>query len=161
MTLVLPNGLRYQPLGPRALTGTPPPFTWTQTITYPLVHQRKQRTHARATLGRQEQPEQGASVSPWRICPPSPVTAQLPTKTTVRPLTCHCSPANLHSMAIYSTCQALTVSSKMSLPLNDNERLMPGLEKPLQDSTCLPAWPTQGLRNLLQLKRAHGRKMKG
>lgn len=56
--------------------------------------------------------------------PPSCDGAQLPTKTTMRPLPCHCSPSNLHNMVIYSTCQALTVSSKMSFPLNSNERLI-------------------------------------
>lgn len=30
--------------------------------------------------------------------------------------------------------------------------LLPGREKPLQNSTCLPDWPSLGLRNPLQLK---------
>lgn len=43
-------------------------------------------------------------------------------------------------MAIYSTCQALTVSSKMSLPLNSNERLIAWLGEAtpgLHLSVCL------------------------
>lgn len=50
--------------------------------------------------------------------------AQIPTKMTARPLPCHCSPANLHNMTIYSTRPTLTMSSEMSLPLSSNEKLI-------------------------------------